>query len=407
MIARIAVAALLISAMAAPGAALATTRVVDDDGHDCPSAAYTTIQSAVDAAAAGDTVLVCAGDYAERVAVTQPLRLLGAKHGQDARARTLGDPGESVVRSPDPFTLGADGIVIDGFSVVVELDEEGEGRGIGVSGVGQRIVNNLFEDSLVSGIIIYSATGEQPVTIRRNHFRGRLGIAADSESIAHNLVIAQNRFLDASILLVNGGHSDLLISGNVLRYDPTAPSPCVSVPQECRPGIFLSATTDATVIGNRIAGSGDEALGLSGNSALTVQDNVMANGRGIGIRVDGAGTGVSVIGNQVNGFRGAGIAASHLDGALIEGNDVQRSRIGIAVADTAASQVRSNTANDNRVAGIDVRHSSGNTFDANQARGNVEIDCRDGSRGSESFGTANTWTGNAGDSALPEGLCSP
>ena len=41
------------------GAAQASTLLVDDDRVQCPSAAYTTIQAAVDAAAPGDTILVC------------------------------------------------------------------------------------------------------------------------------------------------------------------------------------------------------------------------------------------------------------------------------------------------------------------------------------------------------------
>jgi nitrous oxidase accessory protein NosD len=49
--------------------AAAATLVVDDDGAQCPSAGYTTIQGAVDAAAAGDTIRVCDGTYNEAVNV--------------------------------------------------------------------------------------------------------------------------------------------------------------------------------------------------------------------------------------------------------------------------------------------------------------------------------------------------
>jgi pectin methylesterase-like acyl-CoA thioesterase len=45
-------------------AVAAATLVVDDDAADCPGAGYTTVQSAVDDAVAGDTVAVCAGTYA-------------------------------------------------------------------------------------------------------------------------------------------------------------------------------------------------------------------------------------------------------------------------------------------------------------------------------------------------------
>ena len=66
--------------------AYAATLTVDDDKADCPAAAYTSVQAAVDAAAAGDTVVICQGDYAEgtgapgtnALTITKQLTLKGA-----------------------------------------------------------------------------------------------------------------------------------------------------------------------------------------------------------------------------------------------------------------------------------------------------------------------------------------
>jgi len=44
---------------------------------NCPSAAYTSVQAAVDHAAAGDTVVVCRGTYKEDVVISTPLELVG------------------------------------------------------------------------------------------------------------------------------------------------------------------------------------------------------------------------------------------------------------------------------------------------------------------------------------------
>jgi len=41
------------------------TLLVDDDKVQCPTAGFTTIQAAVDAAPAGATIRVCAGTYTE------------------------------------------------------------------------------------------------------------------------------------------------------------------------------------------------------------------------------------------------------------------------------------------------------------------------------------------------------
>ena len=62
--------------LATPGARpskAAATRLVDDDNTQCPTATYATIQAAVNAAAPGDTIKVCAGNYNENVNVPATL----------------------------------------------------------------------------------------------------------------------------------------------------------------------------------------------------------------------------------------------------------------------------------------------------------------------------------------------
>ncbi len=49
--------------------------LVDDDKVQCPTAQYTTIQAAVNAATPGDVIRVCAGTYPEQVTITTPLTL--------------------------------------------------------------------------------------------------------------------------------------------------------------------------------------------------------------------------------------------------------------------------------------------------------------------------------------------
>src|SRR5687767_10239496 len=69
----------------------ASTLVVDDNGA-CPGATYTTIQSAVNTASAGDTVKVCAGTYNENVTVPvalSNLTLEGAQANQPYSGRTF------------------------------------------------------------------------------------------------------------------------------------------------------------------------------------------------------------------------------------------------------------------------------------------------------------------------------
>jgi len=49
--------------------------VVDDDKLECPNAAFTRIQDAVDAASPGSQIRICKGTYVEQVAISKPLDL--------------------------------------------------------------------------------------------------------------------------------------------------------------------------------------------------------------------------------------------------------------------------------------------------------------------------------------------
>ena len=59
--------------------AFAGTLLVDDDNAECPDAGFTSIQTAVDAAASGDVIQVCPGTYDEQVEIAKPLSLVGVK----------------------------------------------------------------------------------------------------------------------------------------------------------------------------------------------------------------------------------------------------------------------------------------------------------------------------------------
>jgi parallel beta-helix repeat protein len=51
--------------------------LVDDDKVQCPTAKFTSIQAAVNAANPGDTIRVCPGTYVEQVAISKPLTIRG------------------------------------------------------------------------------------------------------------------------------------------------------------------------------------------------------------------------------------------------------------------------------------------------------------------------------------------
>jgi len=70
-----ALAVILVSALVWPATARATQLVVDDDKVECPSAGFTHIQDAIDAASPGDEIHICKGIYVEQVTISKPLNI--------------------------------------------------------------------------------------------------------------------------------------------------------------------------------------------------------------------------------------------------------------------------------------------------------------------------------------------
>jgi hypothetical protein len=147
----------VLGALCAAPTAFAATLSVDDDGQDCPSAPFESVQAAVDAADPGDTVSVCPGHYSEGsgapgsngLTISKNLTLKGA--GADlvrispARSTPTGgqiadddlDIGDGqgdiiaiVGGSAIPITVNIEGVTVDGDGVyseagVVYIDAQG------------------------------------------------------------------------------------------------------------------------------------------------------------------------------------------------------------------------------------------------------------------------------------------
>lgn len=119
-----------------------TTIYVPDD--------YLTIQGAVDAASAGDTIIVRDGTYTENVDVNKDHLTIKSENGPDAttvRAANSGDP---------VFSVAADYVEINGFTVKGATGEgPGAGAGVYLEDVRYCDVLNNIASSNVYGIMLH------------------------------------------------------------------------------------------------------------------------------------------------------------------------------------------------------------------------------------------------------------
>jgi len=169
--------------------AFARVILVDDDKVQYPTAPFTAIQPAVDAASAGDIIEVAVGTYPESVIVGKQLDIRGWQSGTDAQstARVNDSAGtnESKVGNPARvfgFQLNANNIILDGFRV------QGIINGFGVTTSpqfsGYHVINNVIRNNAL-GMSLNSTTaaGALLTTVRRNfifnNFGSREGIYSD------------------------------------------------------------------------------------------------------------------------------------------------------------------------------------------------------------------------------------
>jgi len=267
--------------------------IVDDDHAQCPTATFTTIQAAINAANPNNVILVCAGTYPELLTgtlnINKTLTLLGAQNTVDARGAR--GP-ESIITDMNGARVNASNVVIDGFTVQNSINPNETGYGIHVSpGIsGTQILNNIIQDN-IAGIGLANS-GAQAV-IRHNLIQNNNQAGAASGTGIYtdefvggvtmtNVLIEANVFkgnVDAGIDVSNteaaGGAFNLEISTNSFDMNGRA--------------VFLLNTHMSTIHDNSVTNNtfvGSAAIRLfGGNSNLSITNNDLVNGLGHAIRL--------------------------------------------------------------------------------------------------------------------------
>lgn len=231
----LAVALLLAMAVAAPVAAARPKIYVPDD--------HATIQAAVNAATARDTIIVRAGVYNESVL----FGLANSNITLKAEGRAILDGGSPTVQQ-DGITLsgGVSGVTIQGFEI-----RNYANTGIYLSDAS----SNKVKDNVVFGSQY-----------------GILLDGASSNKVKSNVVSSSVR---CGIVLVN------LATSNEVKDNVVFGSYY---------GIYLKQVSSNKVKDNAVSGTGLDGIWLDRASSNEVKDNVVSRSGHNGIRLDGAST---------------------------------------------------------------------------------------------------------------------
>ncbi len=260
----------------------------------CRSAAFKTIQSAINAAPSWGTVVVCAGVYHEQVVVAKPLSLQGRHAVIDERHVT-----PTLVVSPPgigPLTIFAGVVILSSHVNIGGFDiRNALGEGILAAGVSQSTIHDI---SVARNAVVHNdlGGGVPPASpyfecAAQGQVPGDCGEGIHLLSVAYSTV--RSNFIDDN-------------SGGVLLTDETGPTDHNLVESNV-------VTNNASDCGITVPGHNPNALSASGKrqpSVAGVYDNVIRDnvvtdnglkGEGAGVLFANAGPGTGSYNNLVEG----------------------------------------------------------------------------------------------------------
>ena len=333
--------------------------IVDDDAADCPNAAFTSIQAAVDAAGPGDQIRVCPGTYQEQVRIGP---------GKDGLLLFSQVPLQAIIKAPLLMTRPNSIVLVDGAADVT------------------------IRQFTISGPYTFGACAE--ALDRHTGVR----IFNGSATLYGNHI---TRIRDVNPLLFGCQDGIGILVGRRFEFQVgTATIRNNSIDLYQKGGVVVdNADSYALVTQNDISGEGlsniiaQNGVQIGRGASADVQYNRIS--KNLFKRSDSTDTASGVLLFETS----AHVSADH--------NDVFQNGVGIDIDESAVALVIAhNSVHENFDNGVaSFAGSQQNQIAYNKAFNNTPVDCYDETAGGGTAGTANFWVHDMGGTENRRGLC--
>ncbi len=265
--------------------------------RNCRSAAYKTVQAAVDAAAKGATVVVCRGNYHQDVIISAPLTLTGrhgavihGSHRANGKCDQLGPKGPGTAACLAGITIKSGSVKVQGLTVTAALGEgilaTGSLKGGSISHVVIRRNRVLGNDT---GGIPPAAHSPYPQCAAAGQVPGDCGegihlMGVADSIVSHNLVMGNS----GGVLLTDEfgpTHGNVVahntITKNLFDCGVTAPGhnpnalSATGMPQPHKAGVYDNVIERNRITDNGTKGEGAGVLFANAGPGTASYDNLV------------------------------------------------------------------------------------------------------------------------------------